>query len=459
MVRPSPSAGPGRRPVQFRAEKVLAGRGFWRGRLQPVEVGIGSDGEIVAVARSVQGGPRHDVGERIILPAATDIHVHFRDPGGPPELEGFESGTRQAALGGVGLAGEMPNTVPLVDDLERLDAKRARANGRLAVDVFLYATARSARSVPRLATQTGAFKLYLSPTTGLDEPLEGSDLAGVLAAIASTGLALSVHAEREGDFSQDPGLRPSDTAEWDRSRPLRSEVRAIEEVLAAGPPALRLHLAHVTSAASAGRARDAGVCAEATPHHLLLHARPGGGTREKVNPPLRSEAEREGLWKAFCAGAVPLLASDHAPHLAEGKELPFERAPSGMPGVETMLPLLLEQVRGGDLGLETLLKAACDRPARWIGAPMGRLVPGHQANLLVVDFRDRRKVQGRRLHAPCGWSAFEGWEAVFPIEHYRRGVPIVQSAEFVGDHRAKVIRPEYAPGAAGAESTSRPLRE
>jgi dihydroorotase len=458
MVRPSPTGGPGRRPGEFRAEEVLVGRGFWRGRLQPIEVGIGPDGEIIAVAHSVPGRPRHDVGERIILPAATDLHVHFRDPGGPLELESFDSGTRQAALGGVGLVGDMPNTVPLVDDAERLDAKRARANGRLAVDLFLYATVKGVRGVSRLAASAGAFKLYLSPTTGLDEPLDGEDLAGVLAAMADTGLAVTVHAEREADFSHDPGLKPADTAEWDRARPLRSEIRAIEEVLAAGPPALRLHFAHVTSAASAARARDARVSAEATPHHLLLRARSGGGSREKVNPPLRSEAEREALWKAFCAGAVPILASDHAPHLVESKELPFERAPSGMPGVETMLPLLLEEVRRGELGLETLLKAACDRPARWIGAPMGRLAPGHWANLLVVDFRERRKVQGRRLHGPCGWSAFEGWEAVFPLEHYRRGTPIVRGGEFVGDHRAQVVRPEYAPGAQGTASVDRPPR-
>ncbi|HEV2520163.1 MAG TPA: amidohydrolase family protein [Thermoplasmata archaeon] len=432
-------------------ERVIIGRGLWGGRLQSVEVGIGPEGDIVRVGRNVTGGERHDVGEALILPSATDLHVHFRDPGGPKDLETFETGTLQAALGGVGLVGDMPNTQPAVTDLERLESKAARARGHLAVGAFLYGAALTTSGVRRLSGQAAAFKLYLSPTTSIAEPPLDPGLRPLLEAVAATGLALSVHAELPERFVVDPARTPSNPVEWNRARPDRSELDAVEKILAICPPGLRLHFAHLSVPAAVDRVRLAGHSAEATPHHLLLAARDGGTAREKVNPPLRSEPEREELWTRFRRGSPPIVASDHAPHDPDDKEKAFYLAPSGMPGVETMVPLLLERVRAGELELVDLLRAACDRPARWIGAPHGRLAPGHRANLIVVDFRKRTRLAARHLHAPCGWTAFEGWEAIFPIEHYRDGRPIVRDGEFVGDLHGALLRPEYAPGrAAGA---------
>ena len=173
-----------------------------------------------------------------------------------------------------------------------------------------------------------------------------------------------------------------------------------------------------------------------------------------MNPPLRTEGERRELWEAFCRGEVPILASDHAPHPRDAKELPFERAPSGVPGVETMLPLLLARVRSGELELATLVSAACDRPARWLGQPQGRIAVGHRANLIVVDFKLRSKVEGKRLHSPCGWTPFEGWEGIRPREHYRDGERIVEDGEFVGRPTGRVVRPEYALGESSGASPS-----
>ncbi len=205
----------------------------------------------------------------------------------------------------------------------------------------------------------------------------------------------------------------------------------------------------MTTAAAGARIRSAGFSFEATPQHLLLSERSSSDPRFKVNPPLRSETERRALWESFRRGEVPILASDHAPHSAEAKDRPFERAPSGMPGVETMLPLLLARVRAGALDLPTLIAAACDRPARWLGQPVGRIAPGHRANLIVVDFRARHPLSARTLHAPCGWTAFEGTEAILPREHYRDGKRLVEAGEFVGALRGRVVRPEFAPGPGG----------
>jgi dihydroorotase len=429
--------------VRVPPEEVFAGRAWFRGRLQGVEIGVGPDGRITEIGRRVSGPSRHDFGDLVILPSSTDIHVHFREPGGPADVESFETGTVGAALGGVGLVADMPNTVPPVTDRERLGTKAAGARGRLAVDLLLYGAATTPAAVRSLGRAAGAFKLYMSPTTGIDQPPEPATMRAILEAVGATGLALSVHAEAPDRFRHHPDRPVESTADWDAERPPDAEARAVDRLLPA-PAALRLHIAHVTTATVAERLAEAGHSFEASPHHLLLAARPNGDARSKVNPPLRSEPERARLWEAFCAGRVPIVASDHAPHPADAKALPFDRAPSGMPGVQTLLPLLLARVRTGELSLPTLLAAACDRPARWLGAPQGRLAVGHRANFVVVDFRERRPITARTLHAPCGWTAFEGHEGIFPSEHYRDGRPIVQGGEYVGGAHGRILRPEYA---------------
>lgn len=421
---------------------ILAGRAFLRGKLQPVEIAIGEDGRILSVGKVRTGAPRHDVGDAVILPAATDLHVHFRDPGGSPDAENFVTGTLAAALGGVGLVGEMPNTTPPVTDAETLAEKAARVRGRAAVDVLLYASTQRPTHLARLARAAGSFKIYLSPTTGIDAPPPNDEVPGLLERLSQLGLPVTVHAEDPRKF--DNRIRPRNPREWNAHRPAGAEDAAFE-TLDSAPPSLRLHVAHVTTGALAQRAQTAGWSFEATPHHLLLSDRSGSDARFKVNPPLRSEADRAALWEAFRRGEVPCLASDHAPHPTSEKALPFDRAPSGVPGVETMLPLLLARVRAGELDLSVLLQAACDRPARWLGQPMGRIAAGHRANLLVVDFRARHALSGRRLHSACGWTPFEGWEAILPKEHYRDGVRVVDDGEYVGSPTGRVVRPEFVP--------------
>ncbi len=421
---------------------VLAGRAYVAGRLQPVEIGIDDEGWIRRVARHVGADRRRDVGEAVILPSATDLHVHFREPGSGDAAENFASGTLQAAYGGVGTVADMPNTEPPITDPDRLRDKAARVPGRAHVDVLLYAALAPGVRVRSLARHAGAFKLYLSPTTGQPEATPFAATRGLLAAAAETGLFVSVHAEDPAHFRDAPAA----TVEgWNASRPALAERRAVAEVLSAAPPSLRLHIAHVTQAEIVDDLRRTGHSFETTPHHLLLSHRHGPDARFKVNPPLRREAERRELLAAFDRGQVPCLASDHAPHSAEAKGRPFANAPSGMPGVETLLPLMLGRVREGALPFPTLVAAACERPARWAGLPQGRLAPGHRANLLVVDFRRTVTVHARALHAPCGWTAFEGFSAVFPREHYRDGQPLLVDGEYVGRPSGRVVRPEYAP--------------
>jgi len=427
---------------------ILAGRALTRGKLQHVEIAIDDAGRIQSVAKAVRGEPRHDVGDAVILPAATDLHVHFREPGGPAGAETFSSGTIGAALGGVSLVGEMPNTHPPVTDLESWQEKADLVHGRAAVDVLLYAAPVVERALPALSRHAGGFKVYLSPTTGIESVPAFADLPALWDRLVGLHLPVSVHAE---DPTRFVAMRPPSSAiDWNAQRPGEAEEAALAELTRA-PRGLRLHAAHVTTPVGVRTMRRAALSFEATPHHLLLSDRAGPDASFKVNPPLRSETERAGLWEAFVRGEVPIVASDHAPHTREAKALPFDQAPSGVPGVETLLPVLLSKVRSGDLDLAVLQAAACERPALWLGQPLGRLVPGHRANLLVVDFTKRSRVEGPRLRSPCGWTPFEGWEAIRPREHYRDGVRIVEDGEYVGRPQGQVVRPEYAPGeAAGA---------
>jgi dihydroorotase len=407
-----------------------------------MEVGVGEEGRILAIGKNLSGGDRHDVGDSILIPSAVDCHAHFRDPGGSDAVENFETGTRQSALGGIGATVDMPNTQPPTTTVDRLDSKIERADGRLAVDVLLYAGLTVPERVAPLARRAAGFKLYMSPTTEIDPPrLER--LPSLLAAVAGTRLPLAVHAEEPRLFTEQTALEG--TEGWNARRPPEAEMEAYEE-LHPIPDPLRLHIAHVSLPALATRIFREGESFEVTPQHLLLSAGRGADARWKVNPPLREPPAATELMEMFQRGLVPILASDHAPQSAEMKARPFFEAPSGMPNAETMLPLFLSRVRDAGLDLPVLIRAAADRPARLLGLPQGRIAVGHRANLLVVDFRQRTEIRARSLHAPCGWTAFEGWPAIFPREHYIDGRLIVKDGEYVGSREGRVIRPEFAPG-------------
>jgi len=170
---------------------------------------------------------------------------------------------------------------------------------------------------------------------------------------------------------------------------------------------------------------------EVTPHHLLLDARGNAalGTLGKMNPPLRKREEREALWMAFKEGRIEVLASDHAPHLEYEKDTSFQEAPAGVPGTQTMLPLMMLFVKQGRLELPRLVEAACGNPALIYGLDAGRVAVGMPAHLSVFDLHDVIVIRGKKLSSKCAWSPFEGKEAVFPRAVFLRGEQIVEDGE------------------------------
>ncbi|HVL48070.1 MAG TPA: dihydroorotase [Candidatus Thermoplasmatota archaeon] len=397
------------------------------------------DGVISAVARNLTGRDIVDVGERVILPGATDPHVHFRDPG-HPEKEDFASGTRAAAFGGVTCVLDMPNTAPPVLDGATLAAKLAKVRPRAHVDFGLFLGLGASGGLDGMPKAT-ALKMYLGATTGdLLVRDEAVVRAGLAAAKAADKPAV-VHGEDEGCRERhlaEVGGRTDWLAHED-SRPAECERDAILGVARANfGVGARVHIAHLSTEAGLG-ALAPGMTAEVTPHHLLLDRDDlAKGGVYKMNPPLRWPADRAALYEALGQGRV-CLASDHAPHTLAEKRAGVWEAPSGVPGVETLLPLFLAEAAAGRLPLAAVVAAACEMPARLFGLPKGRLEPGFDADLVVVDLAKPRPIRGSELHSKCGWTPYEGREGVFPTHVFLRGERLVDDGDLVGAARGRFL--------------------
>jgi len=400
--------------------RVVEGRVFYRGELQDLCVGI-EDGKIAALRKTLRGDEGHsDFGNRLILPGGIDIHVHFRDPG-MTEKEDFASGTRSAAIGGVTTVFDMPNTIPPATTATALREKLSAVKGRAHVDFGLYAGVAAAPG--RLLTSlrkeplASGLKVYTAESTGGLAP-KWAQVPAILEGLAETDLPVLVHAEDPSLF----GLPGKDLRGHDLARPVTAEASAVDVVASSNGGA---HITHVTAIEGLEAVRRFHLACDVTPHHLLFDTDSGAGARLKVNPPLRAPRHRARLWEAFVAGEIPIVASDHAPHLPEEKER-FDEAASGTPGVATTYPVLLRLVKSGELPLSRLVDAFCTRPAAMFGLNKGQIEIGRDADLAVFDPGQVTKITAKRTGYKCGWTAFEGLEAVFPEAVFVRGATVVR---------------------------------
>jgi dihydroorotase (multifunctional complex type) len=342
----------------------------------------------------------------LILPGLIDPHVHLREPGGEHK-EDFTSGTRAALAGGFTTVLTMPNTSPPITDDESLAQVRALAKSKAVCDVgfFVGATADNAERAAELEAVAG-LKLYMGSSTG---SLLVADLAGQTAHFERYPGVIAVHAEDEeavAHFAKLGQRRPPICAALAVSRAL-----ALAERFGA-----RLHVCHVSTAHEMALIRDAKarvarrdvrVTCEVTPHHLFLTT--GDETRlgslGQMNPPLRSQKDVDVLWETL--KIVDCVATDHAPHTLEEKRGPTP--PSGVPGLETALPLLLTAVREGKLSLPEIARLMAEGPAHIFGLERkGKITPGYEADLTLVNADAEWIIGTQPLQTKCGWSPFEG---------------------------------------------------
>ena len=351
-----------------------------------------------------------------LLPGMIDAHVHFRQPGFPHK-ETWATGSRAAAAGGVTTAVDQPNTDPPTVDGAAFDRKAEFAADSL-VDYGINGGV-TPDWIPRSLFDRPLFALgevFLADSTG-DMGIDADRFEQAVRAGDKAGVPVTVHAEDASLFVGSARER-DDADAWSAYRAARAEEAAVEQACAVAEAAdARVHIAHASTPEGIDAAADAGMTCEVTPHHLLLSRNDLAdlGTFGRMNPPLRREKRRQRVYERVADGTVDMIATDHAPHTRAEKDVGVWDAPSGVPRVETMLPLLLQEVREGTLSLERVRDLVAANPAEVFDVPgKGAVTPGADADLVLVDLDSSRPIRGEALHSKCGWTPFEGRRGVFP---------------------------------------------
>jgi dihydroorotase len=376
------------------------------------------DGRIAAIGDIAEGLAGETVNAQglHILPGVIDTQVHFREPG-MEHKEDLESGSRAAVLGGVTAVFEMPNTKPPTTSGEALAKKVAAATGRMYCDfAFFIGASREnvdqLRDLERLPGAAGV-KVFAGSSTGDLLVDDEETLARVLENIRRRA---AFHSEDEARLKERVGVQrqgdPSSHSEWrDPIVALASTERLLRLATKTGK---RIHILHVSTGTEMellALHKDV-ASVEVTPQHLTLatpEAYEALGTKAQMNPPLRNRAHQELLWWGVSQGVVDVLGSDHAPHTLEEKAGAYPATPSGMPGVQTLVPVMLDHVNAGRLSLARFVDLTSAGPQRLFGiAGKGRIAVGYDADLTIIDLSAERTIDDAWIGSKCGWTPFAG---------------------------------------------------
>jgi len=395
----------------------------------------------------------HTAGEVIdctglhILPGVVDSQVHFREPG-LEHKEDLETGSLAAVLGGGTSVFEMPNTKPLTTSAETLEDKIRRGRHRMHCDFAFWVggTRDNANDVAELERLPGAagIKVFMGSSTG-DLLVEDDD--GVRSILKNTRRRAAFHSEDEFRLKEREGLRvqgdPSSHPVW------RDEVAALQcterLVRIARDTGARIHVLHISTAEEIDFLKDhkdVATC-EATPHHLTLSADDYKtlGNLIQMNPPVRDKRHCDGVWKGIDQGIVDVLGSDHAPHTLEEKQKPYPASPSGMTGVQTLVPIMLDHINAGRLSLERFVDLSSHGPNRIFGmARKGRIAVGYDADLTIVDMKRRETITHEQAGSKAGWTPYHGKTVTgWPIGTFVRGIKVMWEAEIVNANKGEPV--------------------
>jgi dihydroorotase len=413
------------------------------------DVGI-TAGRIVAIGSlaGASAGETVDCTGLTLLPGVIDTQVHFREPGATHK-EDLETGSRAAVMGGVTAVFEMPNTNPTTTSAERLAEKVAAARHRMHCDFAFWVggTRENAHEVAELERLPGAagIKVFMGASTG---DLLVEDDEGVSAILRNARRRAAFHSEDEYRLRDRRALRiPGDPAShpvWrDVEAAMISTRRLVGIARAAGA---RIHVLHISTAEEMVFLRDHKDVAsvEVTPHHLTLTdaAYATLGTRLQMNPPVRSAAHRAGIWEGVRQGIADVLGSDHAPHTLEEKAKAYPDSPSGMTGVQTLVPIMLDHVAAGRLTLERFVDMSSAGPARLFGiAAKGRIAAGYDADLTVVDLKRRETITNGWIASRCGWTPYDGVTVTgWPVGTIVRGRRVMWEGDLVTPSTGEAVR-------------------
>jgi dihydroorotase len=389
------------------------------------------DGAVVDADVLAEGGVIRQVGKNLtaagaeildakglfLIPGAIDPQVHFRDPG-MEWKEDLSTGSRAAAAGGVTGFLEMPNTSPPTTTRELMAAKKKTASEKSLVNYnfFIGATPGNLEEINAVSNVCG-IKIFMGASTGTLLVDKREDLERIF---GNGRRLIAVHAEDEALIKANKVKYAGSTKVTDH--PL---IRSAEVALAATRLAVelsvkydrRLHILHMTTQEEAeflAKAKTPRISAEVCPQHFLLHAPDAYdrlGVYAQMNPPIREKRHGEALWAALKAGVIDCIATDHAPHTREEKDKGYPHSPSGMPGVETSLPLMLNRVNEGLCTLPDVVKWMSVNPAKLYGLRgKGRIAAGYDADLVLLDMAKEKTIENGKLQTKVNWSPYDGWK-------------------------------------------------
>lgn len=412
------------------------------------DVGV-KDGRIAAIGdlTSADAGEVVDCTGLHVLPGVVDSQVHFREPG-LEHKEDLESGSRAAVLGGVTAVFEMPNTNPLTTSETALADKVRRATGRMHCDFAFWVggTRENARDVAELERLPGAagIKVFMGSSTG---DLLVEDDEGVHSILSNTRRRAAFHSEDEFRLRERAGERvagdPASHPVW------RDEIAALQctrrLVAIARRARAQIHVLHISTAEEIdflADQKDVASC-EAIPHHLTLTADDYArlGTLIQMNPPVRVARHREGVWRGISQGIVDVLGSDHAPHTLEEKARPYPASPSGMTGVQTLVPVMLDHVNAGRLTLQRFVDLTSHGPQRLFGmAAKGRIAVGYDADFTVVDMKRVETITNAQQGSKAGWTPHDGRQVTgWPVGTVVRGRRVMWDCEIVTPSQGRAV--------------------
>ncbi len=409
-----------------------------------------NDGRIVAIGdiSGLAAAETLDCRNLHILPGVIDSQVHFREPG-LEHKEDLESGSRAAVMGGVTAVFEMPNTKPATTTAAALAGKISRAKNRMFSDFAFYVggTKHTVADIPLLEKLEGSagIKVFAGSSTG-DLLVEDDD--GLDAIISRLSRRAAFHSEDEirlrartsfqipGDASSHPAWRDEEAARLCTQRLLRM----------ARKHGKRIHVLHISTAEELpllAANRDIATV-EVTAHHLTLSATDYArlGARMQMNPPVREARHRDALWAAIASGLVDVLGSDHAPHTLEEKSKPYPQSPSGMTGVQTLVPIMLNHVNSGKLTLERFVDLTCHGPQRIFGiANKGRIADGYDADFTIVDMKRTQTITNQWIESRSQWTPYDGVTVQgWPVGTIIRGRTVMWAGEIRQPAQGQPIR-------------------
>ncbi len=418
---------------------IRGGQVMTPGGLVSADLGV-RGGKLAAIGAfaAAQGGQVIEAAGLHVLPGVIDAHVHFREPG-LTRKEDFETGSRAAVLGGVTAVFEMPNSDPATVSADLLLDKMKRADGRMRCDYAFYigGTAENAGMLGDLERLPGCagVKIFMGASTG---SLLLADDEGLTRALASGTRRISFHAEDEDRLQARKAMalsgRPETHPVWRDAACARiAGERLMRLARAAGR---KVHVLHATTADEMpvyAAHRDIATV-EVTVNHLSMTAPDCYeriGNFAQMNPPIREKAHQDALWAAVRSGLIDAIGSDHAPHLPAEKRGVYPQTPSGMPGVQTLVPMMLSHVAAGRLSLARFCDLTSAGPARIYGvAGKGRIAEGYDADFTIVDLKAKRTLRSEDMASKCGWTQFDGVEATgWPVATVVRGLTVMRDGE------------------------------